>query len=91
MAYTRQQKQALLSHLKLERSRIAKQNEEALNRATQQTYQKVIRRLNRVSVSLRQVTLKDVLQVERRKGLEVRKLIQDIQGLKKNLVKQNMA
>lgn len=91
MAYTRQQKQALISHLKLERSKIAKQNEEVLNKATQQTYQKVLRRLNRVSVSLRQVTLKDVLQVERRKKLEVRSLIRDIQELKKNVLKQKLA
>ncbi|CCG22313.1 hypothetical protein CORT_0B06040 [Candida orthopsilosis Co 90-125] len=91
MTYTRQQKQALISHLKLERSRIAKQNEEVLNKATQQTYQKVIRRLNRVSVSLRQVTLKDVLQVEMRKKLEARSLIRDIQELKKNVLKQKLA
>lgn len=91
MTYTRQQKQALISHLKLERSKIAKQNEEVLNKATQQTYQKVLRRLNRVSVSLRQVTLKDVLQVERRKKLEVRSLIRDIQELKKNVLKQKLA
>ena len=90
MGYTKQEKQALINHLKLERSRVAKQNEEALQKATQQTYLKVVRRLNQVSVSLRQVTLKDVLQVERRKRLEARRLIKDIQELNKNLVKQKV-
>ncbi|KAI5953681.1 hypothetical protein KGF54_003053 [Candida jiufengensis] len=88
MGYTKQQKQTIINHLKLERSKIAKKNEEQLNKISQQTYQKVIRRMNGVSVTLLDVKLKDVLTIERSKKLQAKSLIKDIQDLKKSIINQ---
>ncbi|KAI5966412.1 uncharacterized protein KGF55_000721 [Candida pseudojiufengensis] len=86
MGYSKQQKLAIIKHLKSERAKIAKKNEDHLNRISQQTYQKVIRRMNGVSVTLLDIKLKDVLNIERSKKLQVKSLIEDIQNLKKQIV-----
>lgn len=86
MKYTKRQKKALIDHLITERDIVAKRNEEILQKRSQETYRKILRRLQAVSVTLLDVKLKDVLQVERRKKLVARELIADIHALQKSEV-----
>ncbi|EER34633.1 conserved hypothetical protein [Candida tropicalis MYA-3404] len=85
MAYTRKQKEAILHHLKSERNKIAKRNEEQRKKLADQTYQRVMRRLNGVSVTLWDVKLKDVFQVERSQRLVAKTLVKDVQDMKRKL------
>ncbi|RCK55196.1 hypothetical protein Cantr_04113 [Candida viswanathii] len=85
MAYTRKQKEAILHHLRTERNKIAKRNEELKKKLAGQTYQRVMRRLNGVSVTLWDVKLKDIFQVERSQKLVAKTLLKDVQDMKRKL------
>ncbi|RCK66666.1 hypothetical protein Cantr_02971 [Candida viswanathii] len=85
MAYTRKQKEAILHHLRTERNKIAKRNEELKKKLADQTYQRVMRRLNGVSVTLWDVKLKDIFQVERSQKLVAKTLLKDVQDMKRKL------
>ncbi|KAL6452234.1 hypothetical protein SBY92_001491 [Candida maltosa Xu316] len=85
MGYTRKQKEAILNHLKSERDKVAKRNDELKRKSVDQTYQKVMRRLNSVSVTLWDVKLKDIFQLERTQKLVAKNLIKDIQDMKRKM------
>ena len=73
MNYTKKQKEAILNHLRLERAKVAKRNE-------------ILRRLNGVSVTLWDIKLKDIFQVERSKKLVAKNLVRDVQDMRRKLL-----
>lgn len=85
MGYTRKQKEVILHHMKSERNRIARRNEEQKTKLADQTYLRVMRRLNGVSVTLWDVKLKDIFQVERSQKLVAKTLVKDVQDMKRKL------
>lgn len=86
MNYTKKQKEAILNHLRLERAKVAKRNEISKKKLADQTSQKVIRRLNGVSVTLWDIKLKDIFQVERSKKLVAKNLVRDVQDMRRKLL-----
>lgn len=86
MNYTKKQKEAILNYLRLERAKVAKRNEMAKKKLADQTFQKVLRRLNGVSVTLWDIKLKDIFQVERSKKLVAKNLVRDVQDMRRKLI-----
>lgn len=81
MVYTKQEKERLIRHFK-EENETKIEHLKAMSRKNIATYEnKVLRRLNTVSVTLWNVKIKDVLNVERQHQPSIRRLLQDIREM----------
>ncbi|KAG7661359.1 uncharacterized protein J8A68_005151 [[Candida] subhashii] len=88
VGYTKKDKELLIRHLRNQQQQILKQMDDKMNKRALQTQQKILRRLNGVSVTLWNVKIKDSFNVERNHKLTTKNLIKDIQQMKSNALKQ---
>ncbi|EGW33079.1 uncharacterized protein SPAPADRAFT_137055 [Spathaspora passalidarum NRRL Y-27907] len=83
MGYTKKEKELLIRHLQAQMQKVDREMEDKIHKQANATRQKLLRRLNGISVTLWDVKIKDVLQLERKKRLVAKTLLRDIQDMKR--------
>lgn len=84
MAYTKAEKEKLIRHLKLQGEKRIQALHAESERIAETCENKVLRRINAASVTLWNIRLKDVLEVERHHKPTIKGLLKDIQSLQAN-------
>lgn len=82
MALTKSEKERIIRHLQDECQKVEQQLREQASKRATVAEQKVLRRLNSVSVTLWNVKIKDSLLVERKRKTTVKNLLADITRIK---------
>lgn len=89
MPYTKAEKEKLIQHIKNHtEKRLQVMNSES-DRIAEICENKVLRRLNSVSVTLWNIRLKDVLEVERHHKPTIKGLLKDVRQLQENSSSNN--
>lgn len=81
MAYTKAEKERLIKHVKKHTDDRVKELVAEKDRISRECERKVLRRLNTVSVTLWNIKLKNVLELERQYKPTVKRILKDIRKL----------
>ena len=84
MPYTKAEKEKLIQHIKNHAEKRLQAMTSESDRIAEICENKVLRRLNSVSVTLWNIRLKDVLEVERHHKPTIKGLIKDVRQLQEN-------
>lgn len=83
MVYTKRQKELLISKYKALTEAKLKQLVEESNAVCESCTNKINRKANSVNATLWDIKIKHILQLERRKRLNLKTLAKDVEGIKK--------
>lgn len=89
MPYTKAEKEVLIKYIRDKFDKKVRTLNEESERIAQVCENKVLRRLNSVSVTLYNIKLKDVLEIERQHKPTIKNLLKDIQQLRETSSSNN--